>query len=146
MNIRAGLRRIPFEVPALPPFLTALLFTAVLATIAIRILPPFWETNDDVGMAMILDGYGLAAYPSPGILFPNILYGYALAALPQIGDISRYGLAAISLNLLSIVLLCRALCLLTGNYVLTLSVIALTSLPPLVFPQFTVLAGMLSVA
>lgn len=151
MNIRFNCLRIPERIPArevsaLSSALTALLFTAILATIVIGFLPPFWETNDDVAMAMILDGYGLAAYPSPGIVFSNILYGYALAALPQIGDISRYSLGAISLNLLSVFLICRALCLLTQNYVLTLSVTALISLPPLIFPQFTLLAGMLSVA
>lgn len=128
------------------PVLTALLFTAILAIIVTGFLPPFWESNDDVGMAMILDGYGLAAYPSPGIFFSNILYGYALAALPRIGDMSRYGLAAIALNLLSVFLVCRALCLLTRNVVLTLSVMALVCLPQLAFPQFTVLSGMLSVA
>ena len=151
MNIRFNCLRLPKRIPArevsaLSSALTALLFTAILATIVIGFLPPFWETNDDVAMAMILDGYGLAAYPSPGIVFSNILYGYALAALPQIGDISRYSLGAISLNLLSVLLICRALCLLTQNYVLTLSVMALISLPPLIFPQFTVLGGMLSVA
>jgi hypothetical protein len=126
--------------------LAALLFTAVLATIVIGILPPFWDTNDDVGMAMILDGNGLAAYPSPGIIYSNILYGYALAMLPQLGDISRYSLTSISLNILAIFLICRASCLLSRNYVLALSITLLISLVPLTFPQFTILAGMLGIA
>lgn len=151
MNIRVNRLRLPKRIPAcevsaLSSALTALLFTAILATIVIGFLPPFWETNDDVGMSMILDGYGLAAYPSPGIVFSNILYGYALTALPQIGDISRYSLAAISLNLLAVFLVCRALCLLTQSYITTLSIMTLISLPPLTFPQFTLLSGLLSIA
>jgi MFS family permease len=124
----------------------ALVFTAVLATIVIGFLPPFWDTNDDVGMAMILDGYGLAAYPSPGIVFSNILFGYAVAKLPLLGDISRYALASVSLNIIAIFLICRALCLLNRNYLLALSITTLISLVPFTFPQFTILAGMLSIA
>jgi MFS family permease len=125
--------------------ITALGFTAVLAAIVLISLPPFWETNDDVGMAMMADGYGFAAYPSPTIVFSNVLYGHALAALPQIGDISRYSLVSIGLNILAIGVICRALILLTGSTLTALAVSALSGLLPLTFPQFTMLAGMLTV-
>jgi hypothetical protein len=136
----------PSLVSPLASTLAALLFTAALSTFVIGTLPPFWETNDDLGMAMILDGYGLAAHPSPTLIYSNILYGQALTALPQIGDISRYGLASISLTLLAAFLIFRALCLSTPNYLTTAAVTALIFVFPLAFPQFTTLSGLLSLA
>jgi hypothetical protein len=126
--------------------ITAIVFTAIIAGGVLVSLPPFWETNDDVGMAMMADGYGFAAYPSPTVVFSNVLYGYALAALPQTGDISRYSFASIALNIVAIAFICRALILLTGSAVAGFAVSALSGLLPLTFPQFTMLAGMLTVA
>jgi hypothetical protein len=97
-------------------------------------------------MAMMADGYGFAAYPSATVVFSNILYGYALAALPQVGDISRYALLSITLNIVAIVFICRALLLLAHSRTAALAVSTLSGLLPLAFPQFTILAGMLSVA
>src|SRR4051812_21030066 len=95
--------------------ITAAVFAALLSIVLLTSLPPYWETNDDVGMAMMIEGYGFAAYPSPTIVFSNVLYGYTLAALPQIGDISRYSLASIALNIVAIAFICRALILLTAS-------------------------------
>src|SRR4051794_29533973 len=81
------------------PGITAVGFPAILAGTVLVSLPPFWETNDDVAMAMFADGYGIAAYPSSTVVFSNVIYGHALAALPQIGDISRYSFASITLNI-----------------------------------------------
>jgi hypothetical protein len=126
--------------------LIAAAFVALLSIVLLATLPPFWETNDDVGMAMMADGYGFAASPSSTVVFSNVLYGYALAALPQIGDISRYSFASIALNIVAIAFMCRALILLTGSLIMALAVSALSGLLPLTFPQFTMLAGMLTAA
>lgn len=126
--------------------LAALLFTGTLAALITGILPPFWQTNDDLGMAMMVDGYGLAAYASPAIIYSNILYGYIINALPYIADISRYSLVSIVLNVAAIFSICRSLCLLSGNILIAFSITALAAPFILVLPQFTVLAGALSTA
>src|SRR5262245_60922507 len=94
------------------PTAVALAFTALFATAIIGVFPPFWNGNDDLAMSMIVEGYGLAAYPSPAFAVANVLYGYAIGCLPQIGDLSRYSCVAVALNIVAIFFICRALCLL----------------------------------
>ena len=36
----------------------------------------FWDANDDIHMAMIAQGYGLAAQASPGIVYSNVIWGW----------------------------------------------------------------------
>ena len=39
-------------------------------------LVPYWESNDDVGMAMLAHGFGMAAQASPRLIFSNVVWGW----------------------------------------------------------------------
>ena len=104
-----------------------------------------WETNDDVAMSMVAHGYGVAAVGSPNIIFSNVLWGYMVRAIPQINGILGYSFATL------VVLITVGSVLLFGLYrfragcVASISVFALLLARPVLFPQFTINAGLLLV-
>ena len=107
---------------------------------------PFWETNDDVAMAMIILGYGISAAPDPGTVFQNILYARLVQALPEWLGLQKYGVASYAL-LLAAGLSCGvALHRAGAPAVLAAAAIFAVFAPTLVYPQFTLLAGLLAVA
>ncbi len=107
---------------------------------------PRWETNDDVAMSMVAHGYGIAAYGSPDLVFSGVLWGYVARAIPSVYGVLGYSIAAL-LALLgagtAILYFLRRLGV--GLYVSTIAVF-LFILRPTIFPQFTLNAGLLTVA
>lgn len=132
--------------PAQNKFWLSLLFFLVIVVGIYSVFSPIWETNDDVAMSMVAHGYGLATSGTPNIVFSNVLWGGIVRSVPTINGVMGYSLATLSVLVLTgaafLYFLSRA-----GAGVLCISaVMLLVMLRPLLFPQFTVNAGLLSVA
>ncbi|MHC8349693.1 hypothetical protein ACYZT7_09990 [Pseudomonas sp. RT4P38] len=127
-------------------FWFSLLIFMVIITCIYSIYPPIWETNDDVAMSMVAHGYGLAKTDSPTIIFSNVLWGDIVRLIPAINGVLGYSVATVAVLVLTgavfLFLLSRA-----GAGVLCIAaVLLLVMLRPMLFPQFTVNSGLLSVA
>jgi len=117
---------------------------ALAATLAV--VEPFWEINDDVAMAMIVHGYGIAAAPDPSTVFQNVIYGRLVQALPDLFGIQAYGLACYGLLILACGACCFALHRASAPTALAAPAVFAAFAPALVYPQFTLLAGLLAVS
>lgn len=106
---------------------------------------PRWETNDDIGMSMIAHGYGLVATASPNLIFSNVLYGYLVRAIPSINGTLGYSIATLGALAIfgSIVLL--VLRRLDFGWAISIAALSLVIVRPVLFPQFTINAGLLTV-
>lgn len=107
---------------------------------------PRWETNDDVGMSMVAHGYGLAAQSAPTLIFSNVVWGYFVRSLPEIGGVLGYSIATIGVIVaFGATLLCALREMKVGT-VFSIAILALLIIRPALFPQFTINAGLLTVA
>jgi hypothetical protein len=104
---------------------------------------PNWETNDDTGMSMIAHGYGIADIGSPNLIFSNVLWGYVVRAIPEINGVLGYSVATLGVLILVGTVLIYCLFRLGVGYLVCLSACALILVRPLLFPQFTINAGLL---
>ena len=104
-----------------------------------------WETNDDVAMSMVAHGYGVAAFGTPNLIFSNVLWGYLVRAIPQIGGILGYSIATLCVLITVGAVLLFGLYRLGAGYIASLSMLALLLVRPVLFPQFTINAGLLLV-
>jgi hypothetical protein len=140
-NIIRGIRGMK-DRPALLAFLVIATFIVSLCLA----FDPRWETNDDVAMSMIAHGYGLAAYGSPNVIFSNVLWGYLVRAIPTINGVLGYSLATLVVLLtFGWATLYFLLRLGVEFFTSLLTVVLLIALPTLI-SQFTVNAGLLTVA
>ena len=109
------------------------------------VFEPRWETNDDVAMSMVAHGYGMAAFGSPNIIFSNVLWGYLVRAIPQISGILGYSIATLGVLVIVGAVMLFGLYRLGAGYIAPLCVLALLLVRPVLFPQFTINAGLLLV-
>jgi len=108
---------------------------------------PRWQTNDDVSMSMVAHGYGVAASGSPPyLMFSNVLWGYLTRAIPTFKGMPGYSLATMATLLIAGVSIAYALLRMRLRYVSCLAVLVFVMARPILFPQFTVNAGLLMVA
>ncbi|MBI3481174.1 MAG: hypothetical protein HY016_12610 [Nitrosomonadales bacterium] len=128
------------------PGLTAFLLAATLIVSLCLAFEPHWMTNDDAVMSMIAHGYGLAAYGSPQLIFSNVLWGYLVRAIPTINGVLGYSLATMAVLLVFGWAMLYFLLRLGAGYLLCLLAVALLIAQPTLTPQFTVNAGLLTVA
>ena len=105
-----------------------------------------WETNDDVAMSMVAHGYGVAAFGSPNLIFSNVLWGCLVRAIPQISGIPGYSIATLSVLIIVGAVLLFGMYRLGAGYIASLFMLALLLVRPVLFPQFTINAGLLMVA
>jgi hypothetical protein len=119
---------------------------ALLIALLYTWFTPRWETNDDVAMSMVAHGYGLAAYGSPHLVFSNVVWGLLVRAVPPIADVTGYAIATIAcLILAGGSILCFLVRL--GAPITLVCLCGILSLArPIFFPQFTINAGLLTVA
>ena len=103
-------------------------------------------TNDDVGMSMVAHGYGVAAISSPNLVFSNVIWGYLIRAIPEINGVLGYSIATLSILVIIGTVIIYGLHQLGANYITCLLVVVLILLRPVLFPQFTINAGLLMVA
>lgn len=128
------------------PLSLAFVISLVFVTVLCFFVEPHWETNDDIGMSMVAHGYGMATSGSPYLVFSNILWGYLVRVLPEIDGFLGYSIATLGVLVAvgGVVLYgCIRYC---NGFVICLSVFALLLVRPVLFPQFTINAGLLLVA
>jgi hypothetical protein len=107
---------------------------------------PRWETNDDVAMAMVAHGFGLALRGSPDLVFSNVLWGGFVRALPQPFGILGYAWATLGALVVAGWTAALQLRRLDVPWRLVLPAVALVLAPAVVLPQFTLVAGLLTAA
>ncbi|MHA6646002.1 hypothetical protein [Mesorhizobium sp. A623] len=107
---------------------------------------PVWETNDDVAMAMVAHGYGFVSDGSPNLLFSNVIWGYIVRMLHGMSDLQGYSLGTLVALLLSGWSYLYFLRRLGVANSVSLPAVAAILAWPLLFPQFTINAGLLTTA
>lgn len=107
---------------------------------------PIWETNDDVAMAMVAHGYGFASYGSPNLLFSNVVWGHVVRVLHGLYDMQGYSVGTFGALLLASWSCLYFLRRLGLNRSIVFPAVAAIFAWPILFPQFTVNAGLLTIA
>jgi hypothetical protein len=128
------------------PLIVSFAFSSAFVLILCICFNPRWESNDDVAMSMVAHGYGLAAYGSPNLLFSNVLWGYLVRGLPTVHGILGYSLATLGVAVLVGTAILCFLARLGIGYLTGLLVLILVLSRPVLFPQFTINAGLLTCA
>lgn len=121
----------------------ALLVATSFVLLLCNFFEPTWETNDDVAMSMVAHGYGIAAESSPNLVFSNVVWGYMVLAIPESFGILGYSVATFAVLVVVGAVIIYVLYQLGAGLVGAVLVMALILVRPLLFPQFTVNAGLL---
>lgn len=124
----------------------ALLTATCVVSLLCLLFSPQWETNDDVGMSMVAHGYGIAAKGSPNLIFSNVLWGHLVRSIPSIGGVPGYSLATLGVLIVVGGATLFALARAGAGLVTASGVLLLLLVRPVLFPQFTLNAGLLMVA
>ncbi|WP_162584855.1 hypothetical protein [Variovorax sp. RA8] len=133
--------------PARLALTTALATASALLVVLYMLSPPRWETNDDVAMSMVTHGYGIAAPGAPPyLMFSNVLWGYMARSIPAFGGLLGYSTATIGALSIACAAVTYGMLRLGAGCVPSLAAAGLLFVRPMLFPQFTVNAGMLMVA
>jgi len=130
---------------SIEPF-ASLAAAIILILILCFFFEPFWETNDDVGMSMVVHGYGPVSTPSPNLIFSNVIWGFLTGAIPTLGGIMGYSLATMIVLVVVGAILCYCLIRFGIGIIGSLFLLVLVVVRPVLFPQFTINAGLLMVA
>ncbi|QIM48060.1 hypothetical protein G9Q38_02130 [Pusillimonas sp. DMV24BSW_D] len=126
--------------------LTISVFVSATFVLALYLLfEPRWDTNDDVAMSMVAHGYGIASIGSPNLVFSNVIWGYLVRTVPQINDLLGYSIATIAALVIIGAVIFYTLQKLGLGWLVSLSVLILILARPVLFPQFTINAGLLTV-
>lgn len=137
----------PASISKFKLMLTPLAIAASFVFLLCFFFAPTWETNDDVAMSMVAHGYGITANGSPpNLMFSNILWGYLVRAIPEINGVLGYSIATLSVLVIVGAVVIYSMFQLGVSYVGCLSALALILVRPILFPQFTINAGLLMVA
>jgi hypothetical protein len=125
---------------------TSVIIVAMLLGALCVFFVPRWETNDDIAMSMVAHGYGIARTASPNIIFSNVLWGYLVRSLPSIDGILGYSVATMASLLAAWAAVLYCLRRSGASVLLAVAISALLFVRPVLFPQFTVNAGLLTTA
>ena len=106
---------------------------------------PRWETNDDIAMSMVAHGYGIVATDSPNLIFSNVLWGYFVRLIPEMMGALGYSLATLGILVVAGATILYALRLSRFNWVISVAALSLAMARPILFPQFTVNSGLITV-
>lgn len=126
--------------------LHAVTITALFLFVTYSFFPPFWETNDDVGISMVAHGYGVAKNAQPHLVFSNVIWGYIVRAIPDFNNVVGYSSATL-ICLASVGAVIFWACRRSGlGWGCSILIFTLLFVRPALFPQFTINAGLLVVA
>lgn len=95
---------------------------------------------------MLAHGYGIAASGSPNIVFSNVIWGYLVRALPSVAGVDGYSIATLGVLILVGAVILHGLTRLGSHWLTATAAVMLLLVRPVLFPQFTVNAGLLAVA
>jgi len=123
-------------------------YLSVLAAILYLMLfgHKFWDANDDIHMAMLAGGYGLAAQPSPGLVYSNVIWGWLAMRMGAPFGIQGYTFMAYAAMLASAAAIAWALLRRQVPGILAAAVLLAMFAHPLLEPQFSITAGYAAVA
>lgn len=126
-------------------------FPMVITAAALLVLllwgEKFWLTNDDIGMAMTVGGYGTAATPSPGLVIDcTVVWGWILEHVPDVAHVRGYTLATYLLLFVSGLSIFSAARRRGVAPVLIAPVLLGMYATVVLYPQYTLLSGYLAVA
>jgi hypothetical protein len=119
--------------------------TAILVTLC-SIFPPRWESNDDIAMSMAAHGYGLSAIGTADLVFSNVVWGYVVRAMPTVLETLGYSVATLVVLAIVGAAVTLGVGLLSGRVLIGISAGLLIMVRPVLFPQFTLNAGLLAAA
>lgn len=111
-----------------------------------RLFSPHWQTNDDVAMSMIAHGYGNVGAGSPTLGFSNLLWGYFVRSLPSVGGLLGYSVATFASLIAAGIAILYGARLSTRSWLVSIALLCGVLVLPVLFPQFTVNAGLLMIA
>jgi hypothetical protein len=126
--------------------LGAMLVSIVFILVLCALFELRWETNDDVSMSMFAHGYGVATYGSPNLIFSNVVWGYVVRLIPEINGILGYSTATLGVLAIIGAVVTYGLISQGLGYIGGISALVLILARPVLFPQFTINAGLLMVA
>lgn len=106
---------------------------------------PRWETNDDVAMSMLAHGYGISSKGLPNLVFSNVLWGYLIRAIPTINGTLGYSIATMVVLVVVGTVIVYGLSRFGMGLLAGFSALILILARPVLFPQFTINAGLLMV-
>lgn len=95
---------------------------------------------------MVAHGYGITTVGMPNLIFSNVVWGYLVRAIPQINGVWGYSIATIGMLVVIGTIVLHALRKLGLGWFVSLAVLMLVLVRPVLFPQFTINAGLLTVA
>lgn len=124
----------------------AFLIAATFVLLSCLVSEPRWETNDDIAMSMLAHGYGLAESGSAKLIFSNVLWGYLVRAIPEIHGVLGYSWATLASLVAAATAFVWGLRQMQWTWVTAALVMSLVMARPVWFPQFTLNAGLLTVA
>jgi hypothetical protein len=125
--------------------LGSLVIAAIFVVLLCWFFEPRWETNDDIAMSMAAHGYGIAAVSSPNLVFSNVLWGHLVRTIPEINGVLGYSSATLCELIIVGAVLIYGLYQLRVGYLACFAIFTLVMLRSVLFPQFTVNAGLLLV-
>jgi hypothetical protein len=128
-----------------PALLSFLLIATLVASLCFAFMPR-WASNDDAVMSMIAHGYGTAAHGSTHLVMSNVLWGYLVRAIPSINGVLGYSIATLAVLVVAGWTILYFLLRLGAGYLVGLLAVALLIARPTVFPQYTINAGLLTIA
>ena len=129
----------------IPKYLPYVLVLAVLLAIML-FGAKFWDANDDIHMAMVAGGYGLAAEPSPGIVFSNVIWGWLATHLGAPFGVQGYTFLTYATMLASAAAIAWALLRKRVPGILAVTVLLAMFARALLEPQFSITAAYAAVA
>lgn len=127
---------------AVSGFLIALVLVGGLAVL----FEPLWATADDLQMSMIAHGYGSFQGESPNLVFSNVVWGLVVERIPPVAGILGYSWASMTALFVVAWAILSSLFRLGVGPVAGVLAVLLIMARPVVFPQFTVTAGLLVAA
>lgn len=132
--------------PAIRTLTLALISVAALVALCALLFELRWETSDDIAMAMVAHGYGIAAQSSPHLFFSNVVWGHLVQLLDMPGLIAGYSFASLSVLTCAGAAVFTALALAGWPRSVCVAAVALVLARPLLFQQFTINAGLIAIA
>lgn len=110
------------------------------------VFEPRFETNDDVAMSMIAHGYGDAAFSSPLLVYSNVIWGFIVSSIPPIAGVLGYSWATIIVLVIAGWAITFFLIQMGVGYLVAFLAGFIVLARAVLFPQFTITAGLLTVA
>lgn len=117
-----------------------------LVIFVVCVFSPHWESNDDISMAMLAHGFGIASESSRYILFSHVFWGELVSRIPSMFEMNGYTLAHYFLLFISASIILKTTSENTESTFYSLLIVTAVFWKPLIEPQFTINSGLLMVA